>query len=857
MISGGKMKHNINFKKFYVRPRIPNRLKTLDELSMNIWSTWNSDAYRLFSRIDPLLFRKYNHNPVKLLHNVKHSKLEELSENKGFLYELNSVYKRFKNYLSYTGYYKNSKGETQSFSDDFLVAYFSMEYGLHESLPVYSGGLGVLAGDHLKAASDSKLPFVAFGLLYKYGYFFQEIDQNGNQKEIYKENEWHSKPVSKLRTEDGQDLIINIKINGEPLYIQVWKIDVGSVELYLLDTNLPENKEQFRQITDYLYISDRDLRMLQEILLAYGSIELMQKLNIKPSVYHLNEGHSAFLIIKRIEDLVAKGYRFKEAKEIICGSTVFTTHTPVPAGNERFDFSLIDKYLKDKIEKTGENPESFKNYAKVANDDHFQMSALAIRFSNYINGVSELHSKVSKKMWHEIYPNIFEDEMPIKAITNGVHHKTWLSRSITRLFDRYIGSDYLHMAEKRSVWKNVLNIPLNEIWDAHQRRKQQTITFLRNRINNSIMLKGSLKFYKKPAQSILKLDHLVIGFARRFAQYKRADLILHDKDRLLNLINDPHRPVQFVFSGKAHPADEKGKGMINKLLDFARENDIEDKFIFIEDYDINVARHLVQGVDVWLNNPIKPMEASGTSGMKAGMNGILNLSVLDGWYPESYTPENGWAITAGEDVEDPQLRRSLEANQIYEILENQIRKLYYDRDENGLPVEWIKMMRQSMHDVGSSFNMHKTLRNYINKFYLPSKNYSDKLIANDSKLLNQILQSKDKIQDYWNDIKILNYKLDIPEVDVFNSDEVFEVTVEVYLGDTSEGLFEVEIFYKYESLRYKIIKLDFIEKREDKIAIYKGKMRTVGSGNQEINIRIKPFSCDDCQENYEYVKWYF
>jgi len=538
-------------------------------------------------------------------------------------------------------------------------------------------------------------------------------------------------------------------------------------------------------------------------------------------------------------------------------TTVFTTHTPVPAGNEKFDMSLIRKYLSDKIGRIGMSVDDFSRFAMIENDNNFFMPALAIRFSSFINGVSILHSRVSKEMWHSIYPNLYEDEMPIRAITNGVHLQTWLSRQLTRLFDRYIGPDYLHMAEKKSVWQNIMNIPDHEIWEAHQRRKEQMISFIREKIAVSVAHHGTAYSLQKPINTILNPNFLTVGFARRYATYKRGTLILSDPERLLTLIRDHERPIQFVFSGKAHPADEKGKTMIKEILDFARKNQIEDRFVFVENYDIDVAKHLVQGVDVWLNNPIRPQEASGTSGMKAGVNGALNLSVLDGWWPECYEKYNGWAVTSGEDVEDPLTRDKLESNEIYDLLENTVRKIYYDRDENGLPNEWVRRMKQSMHDVGLGFNIHRMLRNYIDEFYIPGEKIYEMISENNYEKMREILARGKKIGAHWDKISFIDYETELNDNEIIDSDQEINVRVNVYLDEAEESLFQVELFYRMNTAAHEVFPLHFVRRRENNIAEYIGTFKIIGAGNQEINFRIRPVTCNNCKEYHEYVKWFF
>ncbi|MFO7897126.1 MAG: alpha-glucan family phosphorylase [Candidatus Cloacimonadales bacterium] len=847
------MKDNIKFKDFYVKPHLPESLFPLQELAGNLWSTWNPDAFRLFSRIDPVLFRNYDHNPQKILLEIKQERWIELSENSGFINEMNSVYKNFKLYLDYEGCYTNKDAEKKSFESDFCVAYFSMEYGLHESLPIYSGGLGILSGDHLKAASDLGIPLVGFGLLYHYGYFNQKINLDGMQQEIYIENEWYSKAIEKVKDEKGNDLVLTLELRGEPIYLKAWIIKVGKVPLYLLDSNLEENTPQNRSITSHLYIADRQMRILQEIVLAFGGLELITALDLQPSIYHLNEGHSAFLIIKRLQKLIKEqGFSFAEATGFVKTSTVFTTHTPVPAGNEEFDTQLVRYFLENEITSCGLSFEQFTAFARFSGNDNFSMSAFAIRFSKYINGVSELHSVVSRKMWHPIYPQLYEDEFPIQAITNGVHMQSWLSRQMERLFVRYLGTDYQHHAESKKVWENLSTIPDVEIWEAHQQRKQQLISFVRDRLQDTLVYQGASA---TKANTVLNPNHLLIGFARRFATYKRGDLILQNKDRLLRILTDEKRPVQFIFSGKAHPADEKGKAAIKAIIDFARETKTEDRFVFLENYDINVARHLVQGVDVWLNNPIKPEEASGTSGMKTGMNGALNLSVLDGWWAECYTPQNGWSITSGENVKEAAVRNTMESNEIYDLLENVIRKLYYTQDKNGLPLGWIEMMKHSMYDIGLEFNMHKVLRRYLNDFYLPGTENIRSLSKNNYADLHALQEFHAQVDTFWDRVKFLKVEMNILPEEQIKSDFELKINAVIDTAGAAEDLFRIEAFYLRSEQDWQVVPLNFKE-RKDNLDYFETSLQVQGTGKQNINLRIRPQGC--CYNDFkDYIKWYY
>ncbi len=593
-------------RKFFIRPHIPESIKALHELAFNVWSCWDKDASRLFHRLDPQLFRQLNHNPVELMYRVSPERLKEVSKDKGFLYELASVVEKFKLYLDYEGVYQHEDGE-KTFSKDEIVAYICMEYGLHESIPIYSGGLAVLAADHLKAASDVGIEMVAFGLLYKQGYFNQHITSDGRQIEEFRENNWHLMPVREVIDSTGGHLTIEVPIKGQTIYAKVWKIDVGRVPLYLLDTNIHQNSPKNRGITSMLYDSDRRTRLEQELLLGRGSVIAMRALGIKPKVYHLNEGHTAFTIFERMRHLVLnKKYSLEDARHIIRYSTAFTTHTPVVEGNEHFPDDLIAEYLRDEVRELGMSMEDFLSLGKVKKDRMFWLPAYALRYSRHSNGVSNIHASVSRSMWRDLYPNLHERELPITGITNGVHIQSWLSLQMTELFDRYMGPDYKNRAEADESWKNISSIPDGEVWNAHRRRKEQVVSFVRKRVMDMVAKNGYCKSKIKDVDNVLNPDYLTIGVARRFAPYKRTNLILSDPERLVSIILNKKKPVQFLFAGKAHPADQAGKDIIRTVIDFINRYPIENHVVFIEDYDINVARHLVQGVDVWLNTPQKP-----------------------------------------------------------------------------------------------------------------------------------------------------------------------------------------------------------------------------------------------------------
>jgi len=848
---------NHNFISFHVKPRIPESVSALLELAYNLWTTWDKKAYDLFNRIDPILYSKFDHNPVQLLMEISNLRLEELSKDSGFLYELEQVHQQYKEYLSFSNANYEYNNKQWTVENDKKCAYMCLEYGLHESIPIYSGGLGILAGDYLKAASDHAIPMTAFGLLYKYGYFSQKINPEGMQEEAYTVIDWDTKPISVVKDKKGNDLVISISIEKLDISLKVWKINVGKIELFLLDSDIDPNPPHIKSITYQLYEADKDKRILQEIVLAYGSMKLMQTIGFKPTLYHLNEGHSAFIILELLRQFtVDQGYSFDEATELIRASTIFTTHTPVVAGNENFEKKLVEKYLKSKVLEAGLTLDRFNELASIEGDiDHFWLPALAIRFSKYINGVSDLHASVSRTMWHKIYPNLYQSELPIIGITNGVHLQTWMSKQILALFMRYLGPEYLHSSEKKSVWDNVAKIPDNEIWEAHQQRKEQMISFIRDRIQLNQIARG-IAADENSTKQILHNNYLTIGFCRRFAQYKRANLLLTNPVRLIHILKNEKRPVQFIFAGKAHPADVEGKKLIKNLIYFAKQANLEDRFLFVEDYDMNVARHIVQGCDVWLNNPIKPMEASGTSGMKAGINGVLNLSVLDGWWPECYNGKNGWAINASDFYSDYDTAQKMEAEQLYDLIENQIAPLYYTRDEYNYPKKWVTMMKNSIYTVGMGFNMHRMLDNYIDKFYLKSINDVDTLLANKKAELKKIINQKKKVEEYWSKIYIKDIFLKFPDKETIISGQTVLVEAYIYLDGAPADLFEAELIYQYDNLdNITPIPLKFIEVYKDQVVKYEGSLTLESSGNQNINVRIRPTKISDVHKECHYIKW--
>ena len=607
---------------------------------------------------------------------------------------------------------------------DDQIAYFSAEFGIHESLEIYCGGLGILAGDHLKSASDLGLPLVGVGLMYKEGYFRQSFDESGWQQEEYRHKDFSRLPFILQTENDGSPIEISIDLPGRKVYAQIWRLYIGRISLYLLDTDYHRNSDEDKNITFHLYGGGTDLRIQQEILLGVGGLRALNALGIQPSVFHMNEGHSAFLSLERIRQIMEdQGLSYKEAKEITRASSIFTTHTPVPAGNDWFPADKIEWYLRSYYEPLGLSTEEFLRIGRENPEDHgqlFCMTVLALHHAHYANGVSKLHGEVSRNMWKNLWPEKVATEVPIDSITNGIHLKSWIAREMKELFDKYIGADWKECSDQEMAWEKTNNIPDEELWGVHQTLKKKLILFVRGRLRQRLQGQGASDAEMKDVSQVLDPDVLTIGFARRFATYKRATMILQDIERLDRILNHSEKPVQIVFSGKAHPKDDAGKKFIQGIIQTAKEKRFKHRLVFLENYDIEVARFLVHGVDVWLNNPKKPLEASGTSGMKVVPNGGLNFSILDGWWAEGYAPGNGWAIKSAEEHEDDAERERQESLSLYDILENEIVPLYYEKDATGLSRGWVAMMKQSIRTLSPQFSTYRMVQDYYLRGYLPS-----------------------------------------------------------------------------------------------------------------------------------------
>ncbi len=697
---------------------LPRRIGRLSELAYNLWWVWNPTAQRLFNRTDNALWERVNHNPILFLRQVERRVLNAAAQDTHYLELYDHVFKEFDTYLDR----KDTWYATEHPKKGQSIAYFSMEFGLHETLPIYSGGLGVLAGDHLKEASDLGLPLAGVGLLYTEGYFSQHISEDGWQEAINNPLNFDALPLLPVLQEDGTPLTFSVDFPDGPATGRIWEVRVGRTPLYLLDTNIDINPPMTRQLTTRLYWSDINLRIMQEILLGIGGARALRALGMNPTVWHMNEGHAAFLTLERIRELVQQGQAFETALAETKKNNIFTTHTPVPAGNDEFPLWLVDKYLSSFWPGLGLTRDQFVDLAHSQQSwgETFSVGVLALRHSNAHNAVSELHGHVSRRMWHPLWPERDVEDVPITYVTNGVHSGTWMARRIRVLYEKYFGGDWYEHLDDLEMWEKMDAIPTQELWAVRNHLKRKLTFYMQERARKHWMKGGFHPVQVIAGGAMLDPYVLTIGFARRFATYKRAGLALSQFDRLLEMINQPNRPVQILFAGKSHPADEPGKSLIQEVYRKVKKAENGGRIVFLEDYDMNLARYLVQGVDVWMNTPRRPNEASGTSGMKAAINGGLNFSVLDGWWREAFNGDNGWAIGPDADLDD-QVQDDADAESLYTTLEKEIIPLYYEeRDANDVPVKWVARSKESMRTITPQFSTRRMVKEYTERLYLPA-----------------------------------------------------------------------------------------------------------------------------------------
>ena len=782
---------------FTVKPALPPAIEDLRRVAYNLRWAWDHEAIELFRRLDSDLWETSGHNPVRMLGFIDQSKLDAAAHDDAFLAHLSRVAHDFDEYVSATSTWY---GRTHRDRDGMLVAYFSAEFGVTECLSIFAGGLGILAGDHLKASSDMGVPLVGVGLLYQQGYFRQHLNAAGLQQEAYEDNDFHNLPIRAEITSDGSPLTVSVDLPSRKVFAAIWKAQVGRIPLYLLDTNIPENSPADRDITDQLYGGDSHLRVQQEIVLGIGGYRALQALGLKPTVYHMNEGHSAFLALEHVHRLMAElGLTFDQARHAASASVVFTTHTAVAAGHDHFSPPVMHAYF-------GEYPRllgiSWREFLRLGQQhpeddaDSFCMTVLALRFADASNGVSKLHGEVTRRMWQHLWPGLPERETPIGHVTNGVHFRSWVSYEMNQLFDRYLGPKWRQEPADPKLWDRIETLPAEELWRTHERRRERLVAFARRHMHAQLAQRGASREEIAAADEALDPEALTIGFARRFAGYKRATLLLRDPERLLRIISDSRRPVQILYAGKAHPRDDEGKHLIRRIADLTRENGFCGRIVFLENYDATVARYLVQGCDVWLNTPRRPFEASGTSGMKALANGVLNVSTLDGWWDEAWqrlatsSEPAGWAIGASEGCTDDEQQDLLESAALYNLLEREIVPLFYQRGSDGIPRAWVSRMKSSIRYLCPHYNMQRQVKEYTEGFYLTAHARVVGLTADHSARVRQLAAWVERMQLHWPGVTIS--AVDMPEKAIEVGARV-AVTADIQLPGLSPEDVQVEL----------------------------------------------------------------
>lgn len=832
------------FNRITVNPQLPKRIEKLSKVANNLWWSWNTEFLRLFQKIDKDLWEESDKNPVKFLKRVSQEKLENASKNVAFLKEYDKIVDNFENYInSKNTWFSNQYPENKN----DLIAYFSAEYGLDQTIPIYSGGLGILSGDHLKSASDLGIPLVAVGLLYKNGYFNQKINGYGQQETEYKDIDLYDLPINPVKDENGEDLIIYVKFPKRRLYLKVWQINVGRVKLYLLDSDIEKNNEEDRDVTLRLYGGDQEMRIRQEIVLGMAGVNLLKTLGLNPTVYHMNEGHSAFLTLEIIKNTIKeKQVSFEVAKDIASSKTVFTTHTPVPAGNDIFPISLVEKYFKDFWPRLGLSREEFLKLGMKPTKDlepGFNMGILALKIAGKKNGVSKLHGAVSRELFGEVWPDIAANESPITYVTNGIHTCSWLSPRLKELYNKYLVPYWQDNIHLDSTWERVKNIPDKELWEAHQDRKEKLLNLVKESTVNRLRRSGYSYEEINDIVSKINPNALTIGFARRFATYKRATLIFRDLERITQILNNEDRPAQIIFAGKAHPADKEGQDLIKYIHEVSMMPQFKGKIFLLENYNIAMSRYLVSGVDVWLNNPRRPMEASGTSGQKASVNGVINFSVLDGWWAEGYNQYNGWTIGTNAEYDSYETQDNADSESMYHTLESKIIPMYYDKDKNGMSSKWIETMKNSIISTGGKYSTSRMLVDYTKQLYIPLCNLTKKYYEDVDNVAAYNIWKKD-LYTNWKDIKIAQVNnLDNITIDAGNN---IEVRCEVELPNISKDNIEVEVYYGkildngvVENVSIIPMKLEK-QDEETRKYYYTAKIELTTGGNYGYTFRVMP-----------------
>ncbi len=790
-----------------VFPVIPARISRLHELAYNLWWSWNAEAQQLYQAIDAELWQRSGHNPVRLLREAAPERLNALAEDHAFLEQYDQVMRAFDAYMKPE---QTWFGQTHPELLNQTIAYFSMEFGLHESLPIYSGGLGILSGDHCKEASDLGLPLVGVGFLYPQGYFSQRINADGMQEATYNKLRFSEVSATPAVTPDGVEVVISVDLPGRKVYAKVWKIAVGRISLYLMDTDVAPNAPNDRVLAAHLYGGDHEMRISQEIMLGIGGVRALRALGLKPALWHMNEGHAAFLGLERIRELVAEeGLSFAEAREAVAANAVFTTHTPVPAGNDAFGLDLIDRFFGGYWGQLGLNRDQFIDLARQEQSwgASFSMTVLALRLSDQHNGVSELHGDVSRRMWQFLWPGVDVDEVPITSITNGVHTATWLAPALGQFYDRQLGPSWRDHLDEPQAWAAIGSAPDKALWDIHCQLKAELIAYVRERVKQHRLRLGEGALQVEEAASLLDPQAFTIGFARRFATYKRATLIFRDLERIRRLLQSSSHPVQIIFAGKAHPADEPGKALIQQVYRLSRQPGFAGRVVFLEDYDMDMARKLVSGVDLWLNNPIRPYEASGTSGQKASLNGVPNCSILDGWWVEGFNGRNGWAFGEQREYQNAELQAEADALALYTVLEQEVIPLFFERDAQGLPTRWLRVMKEAIRTVAPQFSMRRMVKEYTGRFYVPGEQQAQRITQDHYALAKSLAAWKKQVMQSWPEVGLwatgptegqiaIGQSIDVTAYARLASLRPEDVLVEVVYGQDEDGELRGSIYQR-------------------------------------------------------------
>ncbi len=838
---------------YNVIPKLPEELEPLRDIVFNLWWTWEPAARKLFRHLDPDLWTRTNHNPLRMLQLSRQARLLEVAGNDDFKRELKVIHKKFKDYLARKDTYGKTRPGGPSKNP---VAYFSAEVGFHESVPNYSGGLGILSGDHCKSASDLDLNFCAVTLLYRHGYFKQQINKDGWQESVSLNQNFHHLPIKEVRKDD-KPLLISVDLLGREVYAKVWELAIGRITLYLLDTDVAENSAEDRLITAELYGGDLEMRIRQEIVLGIGGVRALNAMGITPQVHHMNEGHSAFLSLELIRRGVQeKNLDFYSALQVVAAGNIFTTHTPVPAGNDAFPRDLMTRYFGRYPQSVGLTFDEFFRLGQESVEpvDAFSMTILALRTSRHSNGVSALHGEVSRQLWKNVWSGVPEEEVPITSITNGIHTKTWTAPEFAALFEKYVGNDWEEHLIDQEFWRGVIDIPDDVLWETHQALKLRLIEFVRSRVRAQRERIGESPEKIRRVNQLLNPEILTIGFARRFATYKRGTLLFTEPERLVKMLTNTQQPVQFIFAGKAHPKDDGGKRFIQEVYKHTREKEFENRIVFVEDYDTNIARRLTQGVDLWLNTPLRPYEASGTSGMKLPPNGGLNLSVLDGWWCESYNGKNGWAIGAEITHGTVEFQNEVDVASLFQILETQIIPLYYAKPDGRLPVAWLQLMRESIRSVTPVFNTHRMVKEYAERLYEPAAAARAKLTANGFEKGKAISQWKSRMRKDWSQVRIIDTQVENADKASIVVGESLKISAKVHLGVLTPDFVRVQAYFG-ENMDNKISKPTVIDLSVTSSPgssgdhVYEGSIPAPESGAYGFNVRVIPTHPDLTQDH--------